>query len=152
MDATAILTRASSTIGTSEGRTTVPVTIRLDPQRKEGQPKIQEVCGPPWAHHVIHQRNLSATFPIGIFVVNVIGSAVIGALAGLIASGRTPISHETRTFLVVGVLGGFTTFSSFSLDTMALIREGHLEQAIWNVMGQVGLSLIAVWVGYRLAH
>jgi fluoride exporter len=103
-------------------------------------------------NHVIHQRNLTATFPIGIFVINVVGSAAIGALAGLIASGRAPISYETRTFLVVGVLGGFTTFSSFSLDSMALIRDGHLDQAIWNIAGQVGLSLIAVWCGYRLAH
>ena len=103
-------------------------------------------------NHLIHQRNLTATFPIGIFVINVVGSAAIGALAGLVASGRLPMSYEMRTFLIVGVLGGFTTFSSFSLDTLALMRDGHVEQAIWNVLGQVGLSLIGVWIGYRLAH
>ena len=99
---------------------------------------------------LIHQRDLSGTFPAGIFVVNILGSAVIGGLAGLIASGRLHWSYEVRTFVFVGVLGGFTTFSSFSLDTLALVREGHLGQAAWNVAGQVGLSLIAVWAGYRM--
>lgn len=102
-------------------------------------------------NHCDSSANLTATFPIGIFVINVIGSAAIGALAGLVVSGRVSMSYEMRTFLIVGVLGGFTAFSSFSLDTMALIRDGHLEQAIWNVMGQVCLSLIAVWVGYRVS-
>ena len=51
---------------------------------------------------------------------------------------------------MVGVLGGFTTFSSFSFDTLALIRDGHVGQALVNVFGQVGLSLIGVWLGYRL--
>jgi CrcB protein len=54
--------------------------------------------------------------------------------------------------LIVGLLGGFTTFSSFSLDSLALIRGGHLGQAIWNVVGQVGLSLIGVWLGFALGR
>ena len=103
-------------------------------------------------NHVIHQRNLSSTFPIGIFVINVLGSAVVGAIAGLIASGRWPATYEARVFLLVGLLGGFTTFSSFSLDTLALFRDGHVSEAILNVAGQVGLSLLGVWAGYRLAH
>jgi CrcB protein len=102
-------------------------------------------------NHVIHQRNLSATFPLGIFVINVLGSALIGILVGLVASGRVSLSFEARTFVIVGLLGGFTTFSSFSFDTLALVRDGHLASAIWNVVGQVGLSLIAVWAGYRAA-
>ena len=101
-------------------------------------------------NHVIHQRNLAATFPLGIFVINVFGSAVIGMFAGAIAGGRLAVSFEIRTFLIVGLIGGFTTFSSFSLDTLALVRGGHLVAAMWNVLGQVGLSLIAVWIGYRL--
>jgi CrcB protein len=103
-------------------------------------------------NHLIHQRNLTATFPIGIFIINVLGSVVIGAVAGSLASGRISLSFEARTFVIVGLLGGFTTFSSFSLDTLALIKDGHIESAIWNIMGQVGLSLIGVWAGYRLAH
>ena len=52
---------------------------------------------------------------------------------------------------MVGLLGGFTTFSSFSLDTLTLLRTGHEAQALFNVLGQVGFSLIGVWLGFRLA-
>jgi fluoride exporter len=102
-------------------------------------------------NHVIHQRALASAFPLGIFVINVSGSVVIGLLAGALASGRLALSLEAKTFLIVGVLGGYTTFSSFSLDTLALIRDGHHGQALWNVVGQVGLSLLGVWSGFRLA-
>ena len=102
-------------------------------------------------NHLIHQRNLSSTFPLGIFAINVVGSVAIGIAGGLIVSGRWSLSLEGRTFVIVGLLGGFTTFSSFSFDTLALVREGHMGQAMWNVAGQVGLSLIGVWAGYRIA-
>jgi len=101
-------------------------------------------------NHVVHQRQLSSTFPLGIFLINIAGSTIIGALGGLVVSGRWPMSFETRTFLMVGVLGGFTTFSSFSFDTLALMRDGHVGQAIWNVAGQVGMSLLGVWAGFKL--
>jgi CrcB protein len=102
-------------------------------------------------HHLIHQRALSSTFPTGIFLINVSGSVLIGALAGALASGRFHLGLEARTFLIVGLLGGFTTFSSFSLDTLALVRAGHQMQAALNVLGQVALSLLGVWAGFRLA-
>jgi fluoride exporter len=101
-------------------------------------------------NHLIHQRNLSSTFPLGIFAINILGSVIIGTIAGVIASGRWSWSYNARVFVLVGVLGGFTTFSSFSLDTLALFRDGHVGQAVWNVLGQVSLSLIGVWLGYRL--
>jgi CrcB protein len=100
----------------------------------------------------IHRLAIGSTFPTGIFLVNVIGSAAIGILAGLLASDRVMLSHDARTFLIVGVLGGFTTFSSFSLDTLTLIRSGHMGLATWNVAGQVGLSLAATAIGFRLAR
>lgn len=53
-------------------------------------------------------------------------------------------------FLAVGLVGGFTTFSSFSFDTLALVREGSVGQAAWNVIGQVSLSLLAVWLGFTI--
>jgi len=102
-------------------------------------------------NHVIHQRQLSSTFPLGIFAINVTGSVLIGLVAGLVVSSRLTLSSEARTFLIVGLLGGFTTFSSFSFDTLALFRDGHTAQAVWNVVGQVGLSLLGVWAGFKLA-
>jgi CrcB protein len=103
-------------------------------------------------NHAIQQRALTATFPYGIFLINVAGSFAIGLLAGLLAGGRLQMSHAARTFVIAGFLGGFTTFSSFSLDTLALVRDGHHGQALLNAVGQVVLSLLAVWAGFRLAH
>ena len=102
-------------------------------------------------NHLIHQRQLSSTFPAGIFTINVVGSVIIGVVGGLVVSSRWTLSSDARTFVIVGLLGGFTTFSSFSFDTLALIRDGHMGQAVWNVVGQVGLSLIGVWAGFKLA-
>jgi CrcB protein len=103
-------------------------------------------------NHVVHQRWLTSTFPLGLLLVNVLGSVLIGALAGALAGGRLHLGYHARTFLIVGVLGGFTTFSSFSLDTLTLVRGGHHLQAAANVLVQVGLSLIGVWAGFRLAQ
>ena len=102
-------------------------------------------------NHFVHQRALASTFPASIFIINVAGSFAIGLFAGLVASNRVEVSHQTRAFVMAGVLGGFTTFSSFSLDTLTLVRAGHHGQALWNVIGQVGLSLIGVWLGFALA-
>ena len=99
---------------------------------------------------LVHRWLLDATFPLGIFLINVSGSAAIGVIAGLAATARVNLSPEARTFVVVGVLGGFTTFSSFSLDTLTLIRGGHMGLAVWNIAGQVVLSLVAVLLGYRI--
>lgn len=90
-------------------------------------------------------------FPAGIFLINVIGSGTIGVIAGLMTSGRVHLSDEARAFVMVGMLGGFTTFSSFSLDSLELLRTGHPTAAVLNVVGQVGLSLAAAAIGYRLA-
>ena len=105
------------------------------------------------ARHGLNQWVLSrplGTFPLGIFTINIVGSVAIGVIAGAVASGRWTASAEARTFLMVGVLGGFTTFSSFSLDTLMLIRNGQTGYAIVNVAGQVALSLLGVAAGYSL--
>ena len=111
-------------------------------------------CGALLRHALnewVSRANLVPGFPVGIFIVNVSGSAAIGLIAGLLASGRVHLSPDARTFLMAGLLGGFTTFSSFSLDTIALIRSGQPLLAALNVFGQVLVSLVAAAVGYRLA-
>jgi fluoride exporter len=82
--------------------------------------------------------------------VNLIGSLAIGLLSGAIASGRLHMSTQMRTFVFVGILGGFTTFSSFMLDTFTLGHGGAHAQAFSNVAIQMAFGLIAVWGGYRL--
>ena len=103
-----------------------------------------------FVNRAIHQQALSSTFPFGIFLINIAGSFAIGLFAGIVSASRWQIPFEVRTFVIVGVLGGFTTFSSFSFDTLALARDGHLDQAVLNVAGQVGLSLLGVWLGYKV--
>ena len=98
-------------------------------------------------NHVIHQRALASTFPTGIFVVNVTGSILIGLMAGAVVSGRWHLGPEARTFLVVGVLGGYTTFSSFSLQTLNLLRNGDVLGAGGNAAISFVACMIAVWIG-----
>ena len=93
---------------------------------------------------------LERAVPYATATVNLAGSATIGLLAALIAAGRLHWSAEWRTFVFVGILGGFTTFSSFMLDTFTLGHGGEHVLAFWNVALQVGLGLGAVWGGYRL--
>src|SRR3954468_17748128 len=88
-----------------------------------------------WVNTQISHQ-LERTVPWATFAVNVIGCLVVGALAGRIASGRLHVTPVVRTFLFVGVLGGFTTFSSFGLDTFTLAHGGDHTLAFWNVVGQ----------------
>ncbi len=89
-------------------------------------------------------------FPAGIFIVNILGCLAIGVLAGLLASTRLQVGEVGRTFLIVGLLGGFTTFSSFGLDTFVLSRGGHTGLAALNAAGQPLIGIAAVWLGYVL--
>ena len=102
-----------------------------------------------WVNTLI-SRWFEQPVPWATFGVNLVGCLVIGALAGQIAGGRLTLTPAMRTFLFVGVLGGFTTFSSFGLDTFTLAHGGNHAAALWNVAGQVGLGLGAVWLGFNL--
>ena len=93
---------------------------------------------------------LERAVPYATAAVNLLGSLVIGVLAGLIATGRVHMSTELRTFVFVGILGGFTTFSSYMLDTFTLGHGGNHEAAFWNIVGQVCLGIGGVWLGYYL--
>ena len=99
-------------------------------------------------NHLVHVRWLATRFPVGTMVVNVFGCFVIGLLAGLLASDRIALRAHWREFVFVGLLGGFTTFSTFGLDTFLLMRTHSAGQAAINVAVQVAGGLLAVWVGY----
>src|SRR3954462_3702215 len=88
--------------------------------------------------------------PYATASVNIAGSLAIGVLARLIAGGKLHMPPAARVFVFVGILGGFTTFSSFMLDTLTLSHGGDHALAFWNVAPQTGLALLAVCAGYRL--
>ncbi len=92
----------------------------------------------------------NSTFPVGTLAVNAAGCLVIGYLGGL-SDNAGALSAMLRLFLLVGVLGGFTTFSTFGYETMALVRDGQLAGAMVNVFLQVGIGLGAAWGGYALS-
>ena len=97
------------------------------------------------------QRVGNGAFPTGTLFVNVFGSFAIGFLGAAFAS-RWLVREEYRIALVVGVLGGFTTYSAFSMETFALLNDGQRWRATANVVLSVLLGLIAVWFGYRMAE
>lgn len=97
-------------------------------------------------------RFLGETFPWGTLFVNVTGSLLIGFVATLMGpDGRMFAGSTARQFIMLGLLGGFTTFSSFSLQTLNLVQDGELLQAGGNVIASVLLCLLAVWAGHVLA-
>jgi CrcB protein len=93
------------------------------------------------------QRLSSPFFPYGTFVVNVLGCLVFGIIIGA-ARQRFVLGPSERAFLLIGVLGGFTTFSTFSYETFALLQGGEFVRAFINVAGQVVCGLVALWAGY----
>lgn len=88
---------------------------------------------------------LGSAFPYGILAINVLGSTVMGLVAGWFAF-RSGGAHELRLFLATGVLGGFTTFSAFSLDTALLIERGETLAAAAYVVGSVALSVLGLFL------
>jgi len=91
-------------------------------------------------------------FPWGTIVANVSGCFAIGVIAALTGDGRTVAALQSREFLMIGVLGGYTTFSSFSLQTLLLAQEGEWLRAGANVALSVVACLVAVWLGHMVAH
>jgi CrcB protein len=91
-------------------------------------------------------------FPWATILINILGSLVIGFLATVTGpQGRFPAPLDARAFLIVGLCGGFTTFSAFSLQTLDLVRDGRLLLAGANIVLSVALCLVAVALGHWLA-
>ena len=104
-----------------------------------------------WASGLI-ARHLGETFPYGTLVVNVTGSFLIGFFAALSGpEGRWLAGHDTRAFFMAGIFGGYTTFSSFSLQTLNLIRDGEWLHASANAVLSLVGCMAAVWLGHLLA-
>jgi len=97
----------------------------------------------------IAARTVGETFPWGTVGVNIFGSLIIGVMAAISATdSRFLISADIRIFVMVGICGGYTTFSSFSLQTLNLLREGEWLASAANIVGSVVLCMVAVWLGY----
>lgn len=94
---------------------------------------------------------LGAAFPWGTLLINVAGSLLIGWLASAtLPGGPAPLPDDLRLLLMVGFCGGFTTFSSFSLQTLVLLQQEAYAAAAANILASVALCLIAVAIGFRL--
>jgi len=100
------------------------------------------LAGRIWAH----------PFPLATLLINIIGSFLIGLFGALtVANGPMPASVLTRTFVMVGLCGGFTTFSSFSLQSMELLQAGESFLAALYIIGSVATCLAGVFLGYWIA-
>lgn len=95
----------------------------------------------------VHGLMPFTSFPVGTLVVNVSGCFLIGLLGGLVDT-RQMLGPDLRVFLLIGVLGGFTTYSSFAFETLALTRDAEFSRALVNIGAQLILGLGAAWLGY----
>ena len=95
---------------------------------------------------LVQRLSGSFTIPYGTLAVNLIGCFAIGVLGGLFES-RSVFSESARVFLMVGMLGGFTTFSTFGYESFGFLRDGELPAALGNVLVQVVVGIGAVWAG-----
>jgi len=93
---------------------------------------------------------IDGTFPVGTLAVNVLGSLMIGLLWGTWETAN--LSSHLRTFLFIGIMGGFTTFSTYSLETLNLFREGEIRMAVINVLANNILGLFMVFAGFFAAR
>lgn len=99
----------------------------------------------------VQQATKSVGFPFGTLVVNVVGCFIIGVLAQL-AESRGVFTSESRLFVFVGILGGFTTFSSFGNETLNLARDSQMLNAFANIGANLIVGLFAVWLGRTVSY
>ncbi len=103
------------------------------------------------AVNMISARGLGTAFPWGTFIINISGSLVMGLIAGYLAF-KGGASQPWRLFLMTGILGGYTTFSAFSLDTALLYERGEIGLALLYVLGSVALSIAGLFAGLALVR
>lgn len=102
--------------------------------------------------NVVAAQFANLGFPWGTLFVNVLGSFIIGVFFTLTGpDGRLAVSENAKLFVMVGLCGGYTTFSAFSLQTLELLHGGEWLRAGANIVGSVLLCLVAVWAGHLLA-
>jgi CrcB protein len=101
--------------------------------------------------NIICARGIGDSFPYGTFIINITGSTVMGLIAGYLAF-KGEASQHWRLFLVTGILGGYTTFSAFSLDVALLYERGELGLAALYVLGSVALSIAGLFAGLALVR
>lgn len=109
-----------------------------------------------WIGGLVAERMTKTIFPWNTLVVNVTGSFIIGILGALVAAEGKLLGPNLRSFsyyfLMIGVCGGYTTFSSFSLQTLNLMRDGQWFYVFGNIIASVVVCLIAVWLGFLLGQ
>jgi CrcB protein len=98
----------------------------------------------------IAQKYMGSGFPWGTLMVNITGAFVIGLIWGLFET--VEIRSEFRIFVFIGILGGFTTFSSYALETMNLYKQGEIKMAVFNILANNILAIILVFVGFMAAR
>jgi CrcB protein len=103
-----------------------------------------------WLSGVVARR-YGETFPMGTLVVNFVGCFLVGLLFYLLQE-RFLVNQTVRTVVLIGFLGGFTTFSSFGLQTFTLLQDGEFGLAALNILGANVIGLVLVWAGYTLAR
>ena len=103
-----------------------------------------------WLHSAMQRFN-DCGFPLGTFAVNVLGSFLIGVFFVLLAE-KAQIAEQWRPVIVVGFLGGLTTFSTFSLDALLLFEQGHYNTALFYIISSIVLCLIAAFAGMQLTR
>lgn len=99
----------------------------------------------------VQQATKSVSFPYGTLAVNLVGCFVIGFLAQLVEA-RGVFTSESRTFVFIGILGGFTTFSSFGNETLNLARDSQMMNALANISANVIIGILAVWLGRTISY
>ena len=103
------------------------------------------------AVNMISARGFGTAFPWGTFLINISGSLVMGLIAGYLAF-KGEASQPWRLFVMTGILGGYTTFSAFSLDAALLYQRGEIGSALFYVLGSVVLSIAGLFAGLALVR